>query len=128
LGYLPYSYFETYLSDAWFRFPSKTDSWLPAKDAPAFTHRTTMFSNALGNPGALIDLWDIVNDIRIGWCMMTLRDGMIDIEDIFLRHEHYGSSQRQLFRMVLDFAVEQDFPVRLWFGFASAKWRRVWRS
>jgi len=83
-----------------------------------------MFSNALGNPGVLIDLWDVISDIRIGWCMMTLRDGMLDIEDIFVRQEYYGSShQLRLFRAVLAFAVGQDLPVRLWIAHADTRSR-----
>jgi hypothetical protein len=97
---------------------------LPTKDASEFAQGETRFSNALGNPGALIDLWDIASDIRIGWCMMTLRDGVIDIEDIFIRREYCGSShQLRLFRAVLAFAVEQDFPVRLWIAHADTRSR-----
>jgi hypothetical protein len=43
-----------------------------------------MFPNGLGHPSAIIDLWDMTNDVRLAWCFMTLRDGYLDVEDSLL--------------------------------------------
>lgn len=120
IGYLPYEYFETYLSDAWFSWPMLRGHWLPDPTPKGYCRRLKILINGLGHPCAIIDLWNITEDIRIGWCFMTLRDGYLDIEDYFLRP---GASERNhhryLARSVIDFAADQGLRLRIWVAHAD---------
>jgi len=134
-GYLPYDYFSAYLSDAWMSLPREPGPCRPDARRVAelaskykakgkyYVSRLSVFPNpALGHACAIIDLWDMAEDLRIGWCFMTLRDGedFIEIEDFFLRREFYGTGhQHRLAHAVLEFAEEQGFPIRLWVAFAD---------
>jgi hypothetical protein len=126
-GFLPYTYFSRYCSDAWFLFPPRTDHLLPDRPPGAdFGLRLTgPFQNALGHPSVIIDIWDFNQDIRMGWCIMTLRDGHLDIEDLFVRPDYYGTEHQILLQnTVLDFAEEQnDLDLRLWIAHADTQSR-----
>jgi GNAT superfamily N-acetyltransferase len=120
-GYLPYEYFETYFSDAWLQCPNELGRWRPeCSGDKIFVKRSMMFAGPLGHSCAIIDLWNMVEDIRIAWCFMTYRDGYIEIEDFFVRPEFQGSHyQQRLARAVVDFAVEEHERLRLWVAHAD---------
>jgi hypothetical protein len=109
-GYLSYEYFEKYMKDAWvfdFRSPRGVGLWpdpgVIAKSPQAvasvfcWTPRSTghqpqrffcrrlAVPNALGHVSFLIDLWELSEDIRIGWCLATVRANWFEIEDFFIR-------------------------------------------
>lgn len=115
MGYLPYEYFDAYLSDAWFECPKSLGHWLPAPTPERFAEEVRIFVNSLNNLCVAIDLWDTTDDIRIGWCFMTFRDGYLDVEDYFVRpgFQHSGHQER-LTRLVIDLAGQQDLPLRVW--------------
>jgi hypothetical protein len=120
VGYLPYEYFEAYLSDAWFYYPIKQGRWRPEQTDQPSTQRVMIFNNTLGNPSAIIDLWNWADDIRVAWCFMTYRDGYLDIEDFFVRPDFYGSPhQARLIEAVFELAAQQDLRLRLWIAHAD---------
>ena len=84
------------------------------------------FTNWLGNAGALIDLWQIEKDIRIGWCLMTLRseNSFIEVEDFFVRpdFQHDPNFQEALTTKLLDFSREQALPLKLWIAHADTRY------
>jgi hypothetical protein len=113
LGYLPYEYFEAYVSDAWFESPMGLGHWLPAPTPEGFCRERRIFINALGHPCGTIDIWNTTDDIRIGWCFMTYRDGYLDVEDYFLRPGFHGSGhQVELTRAIINFA--RGLKLRVW--------------
>ena len=65
-GYLPYEYLERYTTNAWFSYlgnprkcrPDRTD------DSPS-VQRKRILNNAIGNPSALIDLWNWDEDVLL---------------------------------------------------------------
>ena len=121
-GYLPYRYFETRLLDAWFEQPMTPGRWRPEFVDQAFAERLMMFPNGLGHPSAIIDLWDMANDVRLAWCFMTLRDGYLDVEDFFVRPGLGGSShQDRLVRLVIKFANQENLQLRLWVAHADIR-------
>jgi hypothetical protein len=123
VGYLPYEYFEKYLTDAWFQYPAKLGHWRPDGTEEPSVERIRVFNNTLGNPSALIDLWSWADDVRVAWCIMTYRDGFLDVEDFFVRPEFYGSShQARLTRAVLEFTAQQELPLRLWIAHADVRY------
>ncbi len=123
-GFLPYKYFEAYLSDAWFRFPTRLGRWRPDQANDDFVQRRSIFRNVLGYSCAVIDLWNFKDDIRIAWSFITHRDGCLDIEDFFVRPEFYASThQSRLTKAVIDFAAEQGLPIRLWIARADLRSR-----
>ena len=124
-GYLPYEYFERYTTDAWLPYYGNPRILRPRRtDNRPSIQRLLMFNNTIGNPSALIDLWSWEGDLRVGWCVMTYRDGYLDIEDFFLRPEFHGSGhQSRLTRAVLDFSAQQELPLRLWIAHADTERR-----
>jgi hypothetical protein len=108
-GYLPYDYFMRYCSDAWFSWPQVSGKWSPkelgvsaAQTIPSFSaaamqqvddigdgifQRLSMFTNPLGNACGMLDFWHNEFDLRVGWSIVTIRDGFLDIEDLFLMPE-----------------------------------------
>jgi hypothetical protein len=124
IGYLPYSYFQTYLSDAWVMFPRKLKNWLPRDIPDTFGIRASAFTNGLANAGALIDLWQIDQDVRIGWCVMTYRGAkFLEIEDFFIRPDFQsGGFQEALTEEVLDFSRQQQLPLKLWIAHADTRY------
>ena len=120
MGYLPYEYFDAYVSDAWFESPMKLGHWLPVPTPERFAKEVRSFVNALNHLCVAIDLWDTIDDIRIGWCFMTFRDGYLDVEDYFLRPGFHGTDhQVQLARSVSDVVSQQDLPLRVWVAHAD---------
>jgi hypothetical protein len=89
-GYLPYDYADRHIYDSWVYDVSRAK---PPKDARASTafagvSRRQAVRNCLGHVWAQIDLWDIVRNIRMGWCFAMVRNGRFEIEDFFLRPDH----------------------------------------
>ena len=126
IGYLPYEYFNRFVSDGWFTCPMNTGRWLPEIEGQEFSQRVLVVRNPLGHAGVIIDLWDVPKDIRIGWCFMTLRmdGGPLEIEDYFLKPEFYGTGhQRTLAEKVLHFAISQELPIKLWVPYADIRSR-----
>ncbi len=126
VGYLPYDYFKQFVSDAWFVWPKRPARWLPNSREEPFLHRKIIARNTLGNAVGIIDIWDVAQDVRIGWCFMTLSPdgGYLEIEDYFLKAEYYGTGhQRALSQTVLDFCQSEELPLRLWVPHADTKGR-----
>jgi hypothetical protein len=85
-GYLSYEYFEKYMKDAWvWDFTSPRFAGRPPQ---RFMYRSIAGRNALGHVSVVIDLWDLYEDIRIGWCLATVRANWFEIEDFFIRPDH----------------------------------------
>jgi hypothetical protein len=116
-GYLPYEYIDNYLKDAWV-----TDWRRPGlhrreiNNAFRYINRQIGKRNCLGYIWDRIDLWDVLYNIRIGWCFSTIRDNWFEIEDIFLRPEYRTSGHlRRLVQLVQDSAHGRfGCPIRFW--------------
>jgi hypothetical protein len=125
MGYLPFQYFQTYLTDAWGRHPGETRNWRPTSIVEPLGMRTYIFKrNWIGYPGILIDLWQMEEDIRIGWCIMTYRGKQfLEIEDFFLRpdFQHDDFFHNTLTAEVLETSREQELPLRLWIAHADTR-------
>jgi hypothetical protein len=88
-----------------------------------FASRMSMFTNAFGYAAAVIDLWQLDEDIRIGWCLLTWRGGdFLEIEDFFIRPDFQtGVHQSVLTEQVLESAQDNELPLRLWIGHADTR-------
>jgi len=141
-GYLPYSYFTRYCSDAWFSWPQVSRNWLPKKlgvvadqTIPSFSRATmqqvddigdgifqrlSMFTNPLGNACGVLDFWHSEFDLRIGWSIVTIRDGFPDIEDLFIMPEFWSTDNvRYIVSVIDDMAGREKYPIRLWIAWAD---------
>ena len=126
IGHLPYDYFSQFASDAWFSWPMQPARYLPDSRDERFVGREMIAINTLGNAVGIVDVWDVSKDVRMGWCFMTLGPNgkFLEIEDYFLMREYYGTgNQRQLAKLVLDFAESQGLPLRLWVPHADRRGR-----
>jgi hypothetical protein len=118
-GHLPYEYFERHMQDAWvFDFRSPQLSQRPPE---RFACRRTVERNLLGHLSAVIDIWDLSEDIRIGWCMASVRDNWFEIEDFFIRPDQQGS-QDHISRLMSQINESIDLfkcRIRLWIPHAD---------
>jgi hypothetical protein len=122
-GYLPYDYFERYMTDAWlldFRSPRfKHDH------SQRFICRRTAAKTILGHVSALIDLWDLQEDIRIGWCFAAVRGGWFEIEDFFIRPDQksYPGHINRLIFEIRAFALFFKCRIRYWIPTADVSFK-----
>jgi hypothetical protein len=86
-GYLPYDYADRHIYDSWVFDSSVANLPKDARASTAFPaiSRRQAVSTCLGHVWAQIDLWDVVKNIRMGWCFAMVRNGRFEIEDFFLR-------------------------------------------
>jgi GNAT superfamily N-acetyltransferase len=68
----------------------------------------------------VFEIYDAANDERIGWAFAVLRDGFLDIEELFVRPAYrrrgYG---RRLAKLVLQTSQSLQRPIRLWVSYAD---------
>jgi Papain family cysteine protease len=89
-GFLPYKYFEKCV-DAWYLINiSPLMKAALKRGNKRFLARRFAFQNPLGHLSIMIDLWDLEEDVRIGWMFASIRkeDGWLEIEDLFIRPDH----------------------------------------
>jgi tetratricopeptide (TPR) repeat protein len=81
-GHLPLEYFDRYLVEAFvyhpFRFATSTTD--PKLDVFEWSAQSP-----LNHTINIIEVWDRPNDEREGWALAIERDGLLDIEDLFVR-------------------------------------------
>jgi hypothetical protein len=147
IGFLPYEYFDQYVSDAWFLWPTVVANWKPTKlgdftapllptiGAPfsgqvsdigdGFVYRLCMFGNPLGNPCAVIDIWANDDDNRIAWVIMTVRDNYLDIEDFFIKPDYAADAENvhYLLNTVDELATRETLKLRFWIAHADTHYR-----
>lgn len=78
-GTLAYDYVNTLSSETWSYVPPGRYHWRPDRADHLFqrhTARTSISSDGpVGHASALIDLWEIETYTRIGWAMLSMREG-----------------------------------------------------
>jgi hypothetical protein len=124
-GYLPYRYFTLFLQEASTVLPHYLDHWGAPRTRPLeFAIQEKTFENVLGNPCVAFDAWDVRNDVRIGWCFATRRDGWLEVEDFFVRpgYQDRGHLERLLSHLI-SFGEEVALPIRFWIHHADTHWR-----
>lgn len=123
-GYLPYEYFTLFVQDAWalsrplgYQCPKGLDQ--------QFVILERGFINCLGNPWFVIDLWNTIEGIRIGWCMATVRNEWFEVEDFFIRPDHSDNQihRQMLVRRVFRMSIDRGLPVRFWIPHADIHYR-----
>lgn len=120
-GYLPYEYFNRYFHEAWFAVLEDPDpgnrEWR-RKSKTTHTHwlSESVFINALGHACLVIDLWDLANDVRIGWSIATVRNDWLEVEDFFIRPDYQGDKRhcRILFTATLMSSKQENLPARFY--------------
>jgi hypothetical protein len=116
-GYLPYHYADRHIYDSWVFDPLVAN--LPQDDRastafPAISRRVAV-RNILGHVWAQIDLWDVVRNVRMGWCFAVVRDSRFEIEDFFLRPDEKRPGNFD--RLVTEIRRSSEFfqsPVTFW--------------
>ena len=71
--------------------------------------------NSLGHTLAQINLWDVVKNIRMGWCFAVVRNSRFEIEEFFLRPDQLlpGNFNR-LVTEIRQSTVFFQSPVTFW--------------
>ena len=121
-GYLPYQYFTLFVQEAWgHTWP--TGFQCPDNMQHEFICLERGFTNSLGNPWFIIDLWKKADGTRVGWCMATVRDHWFEIEDFFIRPDFVDNlaHRRLLLQRMIRMALKQPrpLPIRFWISHAD---------
>lgn len=115
-GYLPSEYVEKYMRDAWVFDLSLAK--LTKEEKAQYTHhlvRRMAYRNQFGHTRAQIEVWDVSNDVRVGWCFAVIRDYWFEIEDFFLRSDYKTSADfSRLVYDIIDSAKFFQRPIRYW--------------
>lgn len=115
-GYLTFEYFDKYFSDAWvydFSISELTKQEMKIHKynvIKRFAHKS-MF----GYTSAQIEIWNVAQNERVGWCFAVIRDEWFEIEDFFLRNEY--KTHTDFDRIVDDIVQSRKFfnlPIRYW--------------
>ena len=124
-GHLPYEYFSRFSQEAWYiewglRFSSRLRD-LRGRDAFAIVEQR--FQNSLGYDSVVIDQWDLANDVRVGWCIATIRDEWFEVEDFFIRPDYQrGPHLRKLLSAVSEKSANLELPMRFWIPWADTRY------
>jgi hypothetical protein len=127
-GYLPYEYADRHIYDSWVHDMSPANLPKDARASTAFPaiSRRRAVRNCLGHVWAQIDLWDVVRNIRMGWCFAVIRNGRFEIEDFFLRPDHkFPGTFNRLVTEIRQSTVFFQSPVTFWIPHVDAESKSV---
>ena len=122
-GYLPYDYFNNFLSEAWI-LGGVAKQYPPSKINGVEEICWGGIDNGDGLHG--VEFYDRRNDERIGWAFARPIDGFCDVEEFFVRPEYRGKGYgRRLCMMLRTLSQHMQSPIRLWVPHADAESRNM---
>jgi hypothetical protein len=116
-GYLPFSYMRYYMSEAWAFVPA----WLePPRPHPGFNAVDIHQSNSpSGHPLVQTSTYDPAGH-RTAWCFAILRDGRVEVEDLFVRGPNAADSTIKLGEGLISLRNQSGLPIRIWISHCDA--------
>ncbi len=123
-GTLPYEYVMSLSNETWSYVPPMRHHWMPfgaeRLDNPSnpFIARATFLKEGpVGYSSGIIDLWQPGTRSRIGWAMLSIREGFVDIEDYFIMPQHQGGAHEKiLYERTMQVCEEVGLPYRFIVG------------
>lgn len=115
-GEIPFEYIDARLVESW-AHPRIFD---PAHRVFSSEPRHRCYVSLRGDFIHIFEVGDSTLDERIAWSFATIRDGWLDVDELFVRAAHrrrgHGS---QLFEAIQRFAKSKDLRIRVWISFAD---------
>ena len=101
-GWLPYEYAMSMSNETWSYVPPNRHHWMPVGAAqindpsnPFVTRATFLKEGPVGYNAGIVDLWHPGTLSRVGWAMLSVREGFVEIEDYFIMPFNIGRSARK---------------------------------
>jgi roadblock/LC7 domain-containing protein len=119
LGYLSYSFFDEYFSEAWIQF-LPYNGRRRSSVQPMVLEIEWGVKDVFGGVLHGVELYDSERDECIGWAFTVCRDGFLDIEELFVRPMFRGTNNGNILtRMLRELAARIGLPLRLWVAHAD---------
>ncbi len=122
-GKLPYDYFDRYVFECW-------DAIVKPKELRNFrsknlAKRGSQSWSGLDEQGRKVygfEIGDPTTDERHGWAFAIEREGRLEVEELFVRHDFRGLGiGRWLAERIAELARIKAVPVAVWVSFADSK-------
>jgi GNAT superfamily N-acetyltransferase len=112
-GMMPYSFFTDHVVEAW--VSGGEGSSLPGTDLSGILVTNWGTFDIMGGVFHSVDIYDSRSNERIGWAAAVLRDGFLDVEDLFVRPVYRGAGHGwTLLKKVRGLAEKLGLPLRIW--------------
>jgi GNAT superfamily N-acetyltransferase len=119
LGYMPYSYFEDRLLEAW-QFDVGRPARRGRRSAKPQAIRGGAVQDALGRLVHVIEAVDIASDEMIGWVIAVETTEALHVDDLFVRPSYRGRGNgRKLAQELSRIIAWRRKPVQLWLSHAD---------
>ena len=121
-GVLPYDYVDRYVFESWVTYSDPTrelDKFqtLEGRRERRWVVRDEWFRRVYG-----FEVWDEKGDERCAWAFVLERDGVLEVEELYVRPEFrrrgFGTV---LARKVRELAGAKRMPLRLWVAFSDSR-------
>ena len=117
-GYMPFDFFDRFMIESW-----AIDRQIPqlpnGDEVVCWQHEEP---DAIWGRIFCLEIYDPSQDERIGWCLATIREGWLEVDDFFVkpsfRRQGFGG---KLAGMLRDLAESKELPIRLWIPFPDVE-------
>lgn len=122
-GKLPYDYFDRYVFECWHSIflPQDMRSFRSKK----LPKRGSQSWSGLDEQGRKVygfEIGDPTTDERHGWAFAIEREGRLEVEELFVRHDFRGLGiGRWLAERIAELAKIKAVPIAVWVSFADSK-------
>ena len=119
IGYLPYEYFDRYVVESWtFGFPDVKPSFVETDGVQVLRWESPdLFGGTLYGR----EVYDRTDDEKMGWLFAVVRDGHLDVEELFVRPEFRSEGWgARLADEARTLASSLALPLRAYVPFADA--------
>ena len=117
-GEMPFEYFDIAMVEAW--LIDETKPTLPS--GPSIVDWRWEANDLLWKVIYGLEIYDPSTDDRIAWSFAVIRDGLLEVDEFYVRPAYRRSGfGSQLAGMLHDLAVEKNVPIKLWIPYPDAE-------
>ena len=117
-GQMSYAFFDKHMVEAWCIDEKKPE--FPTGEGLVTCCREQ--NDVLWGTIHSLEIYDSVMDERIGWSFAVVRDGVLEVDELYVRPQFRRSGfGAQLVGMLQRLAAEKHVPIKLWIPFPDAE-------
>ncbi len=123
MGMLPYDYFDRYVFECWHAIFSPQELRnFRSKNLPKRGSQSWSGLDEQGRKVYGFEIGDPTTDERHGWAFAIEREGRLEVEELFVRHDFRGLGiGRWLAESIAELARIKAMPLAVWVSFADSK-------